>query len=107
MERICDTPLIEFDIYHVFEIKDLRKKIREMEEIAATKILEMYKEIITYVIIVYEGFEAYITQVCFCYQYNRILVIRSPLPVSFNRHIYIIQITRRKSKIHKLSLYYI
>lgn len=65
MERICDTPLIEFDIYNVFEIKVLRTKIRAMQEKAATKILDMYKEIITYIIIVYEGFEAYITQVRF------------------------------------------
>ncbi|XP_046962283.1 dynein axonemal heavy chain 2 [Vanessa cardui] len=62
MEKICDTPLIEFDIYNVFEIKELRQIIRKMEEEAAAKILEMYKEIITYIIIVYEGFEAYITQ---------------------------------------------
>lgn len=65
METICDTPLIEFDIYNVFEIKVLRTKIRAMQEKAATKILDMYKEIITYIIIVYEGFEAYITQVRF------------------------------------------
>ncbi|KAG6451921.1 hypothetical protein O3G_MSEX007393 [Manduca sexta] len=62
MEKICDTPLVEFDIYNVFKIKDLREKIRNMEAIAAAKILEMYKEIITYVIIVYEGFEAQIAQ---------------------------------------------
>lgn len=65
MEKICDTPLIEFDIYNVFEISVLRKKIREMEEKAAAKILDMYKEIITYIIIVYEGFEAHITQVSY------------------------------------------
>ena len=65
METICDTPLIEFDIYNVFEIKVLRTKLRAMQEKAATKILDMYKEIITYIIIVYEGFEAYITQVRF------------------------------------------
>lgn len=63
MEKVCDTPFIEFDIYNVFAIKELRHKIRAMEEEAAAKILEMYKEIITYIIIVYEGFEAYITQV--------------------------------------------
>lgn len=63
MEKICDTPLIEFDIYNVFEISFLRKTIRNMQEVAAARILDMYKEIITYVIIVYEGFEAYITQV--------------------------------------------
>ncbi|CAG9579057.1 unnamed protein product [Danaus chrysippus] len=62
MEKICDTPLIEFDIYNVFEISFLRKTIRNMQEVAAARILDMYKEIITYVIIVYEGFEAYITQ---------------------------------------------
>lgn len=63
MEKICDTPLVEFDIYNVFDIKDLRHNIRAMEADAAAKILDMYKEIITYIIIVYEGFEPYITQV--------------------------------------------
>ncbi|XP_052739543.1 dynein axonemal heavy chain 2 [Bicyclus anynana] len=62
MEKVCDTPLIEFDIYNVFHIKELRHKIRIMEEEAAQKILDMYKEVITYIVIVYEGFEAYITQ---------------------------------------------
>ncbi|XP_045494772.1 dynein axonemal heavy chain 2 [Colias croceus] len=62
MEQICDTPLIEFDIYNVFEIQVLRETIRKMETEAATKILDMYKEIIIYIIIVYEGFEAYIGQ---------------------------------------------
>lgn len=65
MEKVCDTPLIEFDIYNVFDLKDLRTKIRKMEADAATKILEMYKEIITYIVIVYEGFEAQITQVSY------------------------------------------
>lgn len=63
MEKICDTPLIDFDIYNVFNIKDLRYTLRAMEEKASNKILEMYKEIITYLVIVYEGFEAQITQV--------------------------------------------
>ncbi|KAG7305948.1 hypothetical protein JYU34_008511 [Plutella xylostella] len=62
MEKICDTPLIEFDIYNVFDIKDLRATIREMQLSAIEKILEMYKEIITYIIIVYEGFETQINQ---------------------------------------------
>ncbi|CAG9785840.1 unnamed protein product [Diatraea saccharalis] len=62
MEKVCDTPLVEFDIYNVFEIKDLRENIREMQIEGAEKILEMYKEIITYLIIVYEGFEPYIGQ---------------------------------------------
>lgn len=63
LEKLCDTPYIEFDIYNVFDIKDLRAKIRAMEADAAEKILEMYKEIVVYLVIVYEGFEAYITQV--------------------------------------------
>lgn len=63
MEKICDTPFIEFDIYNVFDIKDLRAHVRTMEAEAAAKILEMYKEIIIYLVIVYEGFEAQITQV--------------------------------------------
>lgn len=63
MEKICDTPLVEFGMYNVFDIKDFRASIRKMENEATEKILDMYKEIITYVIIVYEGFEAYITQV--------------------------------------------
>lgn len=63
MEKICDTPLIEFDIYNTFEIKVLRSDIREMEDEATSKILEMYREIITYLVIVYEGFEAFISQV--------------------------------------------
>lgn len=63
MEKICDTPLAEFDIYNVFNIAVFRDKIRKMEEVAAEKILEMYREIITYLVIVYEGFEAFITQV--------------------------------------------
>ncbi|XP_037870398.1 dynein axonemal heavy chain 2 isoform X3 [Bombyx mori] len=62
MEKICDTPLIEFDVYNVFEIKDLRAKIRTMQAGAASKILDMYKEIVIYIIIVYEGFEPYIPQ---------------------------------------------
>ncbi|XP_013149055.1 PREDICTED: dynein heavy chain 2, axonemal [Papilio polytes] len=62
MEKICDTPFIEFDIYNVFDIKDLRAHVRTMEAEAAAKILEMYKEIIIYLVIVYEGFEAQITQ---------------------------------------------
>lgn len=62
-EKICDTPYIEFDIYNVFDIKVLRARIREMEHEAAEKVLEMYKEIIIYIVIVYEGFEAYIGQV--------------------------------------------
>ncbi|XP_050668613.1 dynein axonemal heavy chain 2 [Leptidea sinapis] len=62
MEKICDTPLIEFDIYNVFEIKVLRETIRNMESAAVTKILDMYKEVVVYVIIVYEGFEPYIGQ---------------------------------------------
>ncbi|XP_063358685.1 dynein axonemal heavy chain 2 isoform X1 [Cydia amplana] len=62
MEKICDTPLIEFDIYNVFEIKDLRHDITDMETKGTEKILEMYKEIIIYLVIVYEGFEAQITQ---------------------------------------------
>ncbi|KAL4710610.1 hypothetical protein ACJJTC_003246 [Scirpophaga incertulas] len=62
METICDTPLIEFDIYNVFEIKKLRMLIREMETEAAEKFLNMYKEIVTYIIIVYEGFEPFIMQ---------------------------------------------
>lgn len=63
MEKICDTPFVEFDIYNVFDIKVFRHKIRKMEEEASEKVLEMYKEIITYLVIVYEGFEAQITQV--------------------------------------------
>lgn len=63
MEKICDTPLMEFDIYNVFVIQELRQLIRTMEAKASEKILEMYKEIIVYLIIVYEGFEAYIFQV--------------------------------------------
>lgn len=63
MEKICDTPLIEFDIYNTFEIKVLRADIRQLESVAATKILEMYREIITYLVIVYEGFESFISQV--------------------------------------------
>lgn len=63
MENICDTPFIEFDIYNVFDIKQLREHIRNMEAEAATKILNQYKEIIIYLVIVYEGFEPYITQV--------------------------------------------
>lgn len=63
MEKICDTPLMEFDIYNVFVIQELRQLIRDMEAEASEKILEMYKEIIIYLVIVYEGFEAYITQV--------------------------------------------
>ncbi|KAM3963696.1 LOW QUALITY PROTEIN: dynein heavy chain 2, axonemal kl-2 [Aphomia sociella] len=62
MEQICGTPFIEFDIYNIFEIRVLRENIRVMEAEAAEKILNMYKEIITYLVIVYEGFEAYITQ---------------------------------------------
>ncbi|XP_045516056.1 dynein axonemal heavy chain 2 [Pieris brassicae] len=62
MEKICDSPLIEFDIYNVFEIYVLRETIRNMETEAITNILEMYKEIIVYIIIVYEGFESYIGQ---------------------------------------------
>ncbi|XP_038214645.1 dynein heavy chain 2, axonemal [Zerene cesonia] len=62
MEQICDTPLIEFDIYNVFEIQVLRETIRAMETEGVTKILDMYREIIIYIIIVYEGFEAYIGQ---------------------------------------------
>lgn len=63
MESICDTPLIEFDIYNAFDIKQLRAHIRDMEAIGTEKILCMYKDIITYVVIVYEGFESQITQV--------------------------------------------
>lgn len=77
MEKICDTPLIEFDIYNVFEISVLRKKIREMEEKAAAKILDMYKEIITYIIIVYEGFEAHITQVSYWYIYSLLELLQN------------------------------
>ncbi|CAF4893540.1 unnamed protein product [Pieris macdunnoughi] len=62
MEKICDSPLIEFDIYNVFDIYVLRETIRNMETEAITNILEMYKEIIVYIIIVYEGFESYIGQ---------------------------------------------
>lgn len=72
MEKICDTPLIEFDIYNVFDIKDLRATIREMQLSAIDKILEMYKEIITYIIIVYEGFETQINQVIFITLMNAI-----------------------------------
>lgn len=63
MEKICATALAEFDVYNVFEISVLRQKIRVMEQVAIDKILEMYREIITYLVIVYEGFEAYIGQV--------------------------------------------
>ncbi|XP_068632350.1 dynein axonemal heavy chain 2 [Battus philenor] len=62
MEQICDTPFIEFDIYNVFDIKILREHIRNMETEAVAKILEMYKEIIIYLVIVYEGFEPHIGQ---------------------------------------------
>lgn len=63
MEKICATALVEFDVYNVFEIAVLRQNIRDMQEIAIEKILDMYKEIITYLVIVYEGFEAHIGQV--------------------------------------------
>lgn len=63
MEKICDTPLAEFDIYNVFDIKDFRHSVRKMQDAASSKILEMYKEIITYLVIVYEGFEAQIQMV--------------------------------------------
>ena len=63
MEKICDTPFIDFDIYNVFEIKDLRHQIRNMQNKAMESVLDMYKVIVIYLIIVYEGFEAYITQV--------------------------------------------
>ncbi|XP_053613118.1 dynein axonemal heavy chain 2 isoform X1 [Plodia interpunctella] len=62
MEKICDTPFVEFDIYNVYEIKDLREEIRVMENLASEDILNMYKEIVTYLVIVYEGFEANISQ---------------------------------------------
>lgn len=65
MEKICDTPLISFDIYNVFEIRDLRANIRAQETIAIARVLEMYKEIVIYIIIVYEGFESNITAVSF------------------------------------------
>ncbi|RVE54736.1 hypothetical protein evm_000503 [Chilo suppressalis] len=78
MERICDTPLVEFDIYNVFELGNLRANIRRMQMTAVDKILEMYKEIVTYLIIVYEGFEAYITQMAeywikYVRRYDRLL----------------------------------
>lgn len=63
MEKICDTPFIEFDIYNVFDIQVLRAKIRKMESTAMDAVLDMYKVIVIYLVIVYEGFEAYITQV--------------------------------------------
>lgn len=63
MEKICDTPFIEFDIYNVFDIKVLRGKIRKMEATALDSVLDMYKIIVIYLVIVYEGFEAFITQV--------------------------------------------
>lgn len=63
MEKICDTPFVEFDIYNVFEIKTLRANIRKMESTAMDSVLEMYKLIVIYLVIVYEGFEAHITQV--------------------------------------------
>lgn len=63
MEKICDTPFIEFDIYNVFEIKDLRHLIRKMQNTAMESVLDMYKVIVIYLIIVYEGFEAFINQV--------------------------------------------
>ncbi|KAH9639977.1 hypothetical protein HF086_008072 [Spodoptera exigua] len=62
MEKICDTPFVEFDIYNVFEIKVLRQEIRKMENAAMDSVLEMYKLIVIYLVIVYEGFEAHITQ---------------------------------------------
>ncbi|XP_050561707.1 dynein axonemal heavy chain 2 [Spodoptera frugiperda] len=62
MEKICDTPFVEFDIYNVFEIKTLRANIRKMESTAMDSVLEMYKLIVIYLVIVYEGFEAHITQ---------------------------------------------
>lgn len=72
MEKICATPLVEFDIYNAFEIQVLRGKIRDMQSEATAKILEMYKEIITYLVIVYEGFESFISQVSYllrqCYK---------------------------------------
>lgn len=63
MEKICDSPLIELVSYNVFEIQVLREIIRKMRHNAVDKILEMFKEIVTYLIIVYEGFEAQIGQV--------------------------------------------
>nr|XP_049696661.1 dynein axonemal heavy chain 2 [Helicoverpa armigera] len=62
MEKICDTPFVEFDIYNVFDIKVLRAKIRKMEATAMDAVLDMYKVIVVYLVIVYEGFEPYITQ---------------------------------------------
>ncbi|KOB74867.1 putative 1-beta dynein [Operophtera brumata] len=53
MEKICDTPLVEFDIYNAFEISVLRENIRRMQAEAAATILEMYKEIITYLMAEY------------------------------------------------------
>ena len=75
MEKICDNPLIEFDIYNVFEIKVLRQKLRSMQDNASAKLLEMYKLIITYLVIIYEGFEAQIIQVSICPFLRKQLVI--------------------------------
>lgn len=63
LEKVCDTPLLEFDSYQLFELDAFQKSLKSIMNGAMVVLLSLYKDIITYLVIVFEGFEKHIAKV--------------------------------------------
>lgn len=69
-EKICDTPLISIRPNYVFDVEELVNELAAYMKNVIDKVIEYYKEIIQFLILVFEGFEQYMQSVTFSYIYK-------------------------------------
>lgn len=62
-ERICDTPLIEIKPNFVYQLEDLQEHLNTFKYNVTVNLLKMIRDIMNYMIVVYEGFEQYMHMV--------------------------------------------
>lgn len=63
LEEISSITLIVFPVSETYELENLQSHIASMWETGITNILKLYKNVVKYVTIVYEGFEEHIEKV--------------------------------------------
>lgn len=61
-EQICDTPLIKLEPNHPYELKELVDSMKKFRKTAVEKLIDFYKKIMDFIIVVFEGFENYISE---------------------------------------------
>lgn len=58
-EHICDTPLIQIKPNFAYHLHDFENHLSEFRYEVTVNILKMIRDIMNYMIVVYEGFEQY------------------------------------------------